>query len=129
MLESQKTVLIVDDDISILKLLRLVLEEKGYEVIDTALDGQIAIDLYKSYPIKPDVVLMDYNMPVKDGIKATKEILELDKNARIIIISGIIRIKELALESGAVDFVIKPFSIQNLLKNMNKLVKFQISKF
>jgi CheY-like chemotaxis protein len=77
-----KKILIVDDDLAVLEVLSLMLKD-DYEVI-TATNGKEAIDKYRKF--KPDLVLMDVVMPEMDGIRATKEILKIDPNAKIIAI-------------------------------------------
>ncbi|MFW9988296.1 MAG: response regulator, partial [Candidatus Odinarchaeota archaeon] len=72
------TVLIVDDDTDILFLYQKMLECIGVKVVGTALDGEIAVQLFKSFQIKPDIILMDHRMPKKNGIEATKEILSIN---------------------------------------------------
>ena len=56
----------------------MVLEAYGYSVIGKAKNGQEAVDMYRSFSNKPDVIIMDHRMPVKDGIEATKEILQIN---------------------------------------------------
>ena len=71
-------IFIVDDDDSILKLYKKFLEFKGFDVIDHAYNGTEAVDKYLRFKNKPDLIIMDYHMPFKDGIEATKEILKID---------------------------------------------------
>jgi two-component system chemotaxis response regulator CheY len=97
-----------------------ILKEKGFEVAGEAKDGLEALDQYKK--LKPDVVTMDVVMPKVHGIDAVKKIMAVDKNARIIIISGLYQ-KTLvmeALEAGASDYVIKPFEPIELIDTVKK---------
>ncbi|MFX0024368.1 MAG: response regulator transcription factor, partial [Candidatus Hermodarchaeota archaeon] len=61
-------VFIVDDDDSILKLYKNFLEYKGFNVIDYAKDGIEAVIKFLRFKIKPDLIIMDYQMPFKNGI-------------------------------------------------------------
>ena len=81
-------IFIVDDDDSILKLYKQFLEFKGFIVIDYAKNGIEAVDKYLSFQNKPDLIIMDYHMPIKNGIEATREILKIDENVKIFLISG-----------------------------------------
>ncbi|MFX1570742.1 MAG: PAS domain S-box protein [Promethearchaeota archaeon] len=128
MIKCKNKVLIVDDDPHILKILKVNFKRKGYKVIGIASNGQIAVNLYKSYSIKPDFVLMDYKMPIMNGLEATKEILEVDEKARIIFISGNLEIKDLALASGAIDFISKPINFNNIIQSFNKINKSQLEE-
>ena len=81
--------------------------------------------MFSNFIKKPDVVLMDYRMPCKNGIEATREILKLNNNIKIIFISSYPAIKELALSIGAKIFIEKPFGIQELISSIkNVLGKF-----
>ena len=124
-MEGMKT-FVVDDDISILELYTNILEIFGFTVVDTAQNGQEAVIKFKKFIIKPDLIIMDYHMPLKNGIEATQAILEIDKTAKIVIVSGDPSIKEKALASGAICFKEKPFNLSEIsqeiyiLKNQKK---------
>jgi PAS domain S-box-containing protein len=78
-------ILIVDDEVDLLKSMSQLLEDIGYRPA-TAPSGDRALALYGSW--KPDAVLMDRNMPGMDGITCTEKIIEKDPKAKIILISG-----------------------------------------
>ncbi|MFX1277254.1 MAG: response regulator [Promethearchaeota archaeon] len=115
---------IVDDNIFIMKLYLEFLKNAQFNVIDSAVDGREAVSKYKKSAVRPDIVIMDYNMPFKNGIDAAKEILQINKNAKIVIVSADYRVKEEALSSGVLDFIEKPFDLnefnQKLLRIYNK---------
>ena len=92
----------------------------GFEVVGIAGDGEEAVDLYKSFPIEPDLILMDHRMPKKNGIEATKEILKLRNHTKIIFTSADSSIMEEALSIGVVSFKEKPFTIEKLRRNIEK---------
>ncbi len=114
-----KQVLIVDDSALVRKQLTEMIETLGYE-IDTAKNGQEAVDkaLEKQY----DVITMDINMPVMDGIEAVKEIME-KKPTAILMISSLTTedatITMDALDFGAVDYIAKPGTM-NVGKHENR---------
>ena len=70
---------LVEDELSILELYEMILSISGFEVIGTAKNGEEAVQMYKSFPKRPDVIIMDHRMPIKSGIEASKEILEILK--------------------------------------------------
>jgi two-component system chemotaxis response regulator CheY len=114
-------VLIVDDTAFMRMTLRNTLEKSGYEVIGEAENGEIGVSKY--FELKPNVVTMDITMPVMDGIKAIKEIKQKDPAAKIIVVSAMGQ-KELvveALQSGARDFIVKPFQPERVLEAIQKL--------
>ncbi len=102
-------VIIVDDLPFMRFLLKSAVESAGYPVTAEASDGRQAIRRYLENP--GSLVIMDINMPVMDGISALREILQRDKNARVIMCSTIdeedIIIR--ALNIGARDYIVKPF--------------------
>ena len=108
-------ILIVEDDLAILKLYEKILENVGFQTI-RANNGKEAVDIYKSLSDKPDIILMDHRMPVKNGIEASKEILEIDNQSKIIFLSADSRVENDALSIGAKKFIKKPFSIKDLIQ-------------
>lgn len=117
------SVFIVEDSSSIQLLYKKLLNECGYEVIGTANNGEEAVNKYKELLKKPDVILMDHRMPVKDGIEASKEILKLDKTPKIILTSADNTIKKYALSIGITSFLEKSSSTQNLLEKIETVLK------
>ena len=95
----------------------------GYKVIASAENGLDAVNMFKNFSEKPDVVLMDHRMPLKSGIEAAKEILELDNGTKIIFMSADNTVKEEALSNGAVSFKAKPCSLERLFDNIEKAVQ------
>lgn len=95
----------------------------GYNVIAAADNGLDAVTMFKSFSEKPDVILMDHRMPMKSGIEAAKEILEIDNGTKIIFMSADSTIKQEALSNGAVSFKNKPFTLQRLFSNIQKALE------
>jgi YesN/AraC family two-component response regulator len=73
-------IFIVDDDQSLQRLYKLILKEAGFEIVDTAFNGKVAVEKYLSFKSKPDVILMDHRMPIKSGLDAMIEILQIDSH-------------------------------------------------
>lgn len=112
---SNKKILISDDSILARKQLKDIINSigEGAEFIDAA-NGQEAIDKYKE--TTPDITFLDIVMPVKDGIEAVKGIMEINKDAQIIIVSSVGTQSQLkaALEAGAKDFIQKPIEASHV---------------
>lgn len=113
-------VLIVEDDDSLRNLYRIALKLKGYDVIGTAGDGEEAVDMFKNFSIKPDVILMDHRMPSKNGLEATREIMKMDGKPKVIFASADKSVREEAISLGARSFKSKPFSLEKLCSNIKK---------
>ena len=109
-------ILVVDDEPSILKLIRVNLERDGYEV-ETAADGKTALEL--AGRIRPDLVLLDVMLPGLDGISVCRTLRNEPATRNIPIIMLSARGEEvdrvLGLEMGADDYITKPFSPRELL--------------
>ncbi len=97
--------------------------------MDTAENGQIAVDMFTANPEKYAVILMDIQMPVMDGYEATRKIRSLDipwaKSVPIIAMTAnaFAEDKQLALETGMNDHVAKPIDIQHLNKTLNEWIR------
>lgn len=118
-----KTVLVVDDVAFVRKTLSEILTGAGFQVVGEASDGADAITLYTK--LRPDVVTMDVVMPNMSGIDATRKILKLDKEAKIVIISamGQENLVMEAINAGARDYVMKPFKAQDVIKTVERLTE------
>ena len=109
-------ILIVDDDHFMRTMIREILTSEGFTVAGEAEDGEEAVKLYRE--LQPDLTTMDIVMPKMDGIAALNAILELDSAAKVIMISSLGQealIAE-AIETGAKDFIVKPFQRDRILK-------------
>jgi two-component system KDP operon response regulator KdpE len=116
-----QTALIIDDEPQIRRLLRVTLEANGYSVLDAATGGD---GLAEAAQRKPDVVLLDLGLPDVDGLTVLKRIREWSK-VPILILS--VRDQEddkiVALDSGADDYVTKPFNSGELLARLRAALR------
>ena len=107
------TILIIEDDKAIVDVLKMILEQDGFN-IDIAFNGVTGIEKFSE--INPDIILLDIRMPRMDGIEVLQEIRKLDKESIVIMISGHGNI-ETAVQTtklGAFDFIEKPFDVDRL---------------
>jgi two-component system chemotaxis response regulator CheY len=116
-----KRVLIVDDAAFMRMMLKDICAKNNISVIGEAVDGADAISKYKE--LKPDVVTLDITMPNMDGITALKEIMKIDCNAKIIMCSAMGQKAMVvdAIQSGAKDFIVKPFQADKVVEAINKI--------
>lgn len=114
------TVLIVDDAAFMRMMLKDVLTKNQFTVIGEAENGFIAVQ--KHTELKPDLTIMDITMPEMDGIQAVKEIRRKDPMARIIMCSAMGQQAMVieAIQSGAKDFVVKPFKADRVVEAVTK---------
>ncbi len=110
-----ETILVVDDDLDILELLKMNLEPEGYTV-RTASDGDSAIQSACTEP--PDLILLDVMMPHKNGLQVIAELKNIDETKSIPVIlvtaRGQTDDKVLGLETGADDYITKPFDLREV---------------
>ncbi|MFX0005077.1 MAG: response regulator [Candidatus Hodarchaeota archaeon] len=116
-------IFVVDDDQSLQRLYSLILKGAGFEILGTAINGKDAIEKYNKLEEKPDIILMDHRMPIKNGLDTMTEILKMNKNEKIIFASADISVKEKAKSIGACAFLDKPFKIQQLLMIIQQIAK------
>ena len=117
MSKSDIKLLVCDDSILARKSITAMLSSFGYENVIEVSNGEDAVNKYKEE--NPNIVFLDIVMPVKDGITATKEIREYDRDAKIVVISSVgtqTHLREV-IKAGAKDFIQKPVD-KDLLKQI-----------
>jgi two-component system chemotaxis response regulator CheY len=115
------TVLIVDDAYFMRLMLRDILTKAGFEILGEAENGEEALKKY--FELQPDLVTMDVVMPVMDGITAVRNILSRDAEAKIIMCSALGQQTLVfeAINAGAKDYIVKPFSPGRVVEIMGRL--------
>ncbi|MFB5645345.1 MAG: response regulator [Nitrosopumilaceae archaeon] len=116
------SILVADDSGAIRLVLKDILEVGQHSVVGEASDGQEAVEKYSE--LKPDLLLLDLAMPKKDGYTALKEIIQLDPDAKIILITAADdqKIINQCLTAGAKAYISKPFDFDNVLKVISSTV-------
>ena len=116
------SVILVDDNLDMVEKLADMLGEFGIEVLDIAINGKDAVELYqKDYP---DVVLTDMQMPEYDGIYALENIRKIDTDAKVIMVTADLReeSEEAFLENNASAVVYKPYDLNQIIKTIHGVV-------
>ena len=114
------TILVADDASFMRLMIRQILARRGYTDILEAENGKVAVSQFREH--KPELVLLDITMPELDGLAALKEMLALEPKAKVVMCSAIAQenmVRE-ALKLGALDFVVKPFRPEELLRTVTK---------
>ncbi|HWR07528.1 response regulator [Sporomusa sp.] len=115
-------VLVVDDAAFMRMMIKDILSKNGYDVVGEAENGLKALEKYQE--LKPDLTTMDITMPEMDGITAVKEIKKVDPAAKVIMCSAMGQQAMVieAIQSGARDFIVKPFQPDRVLEAVRKAV-------
>ena len=117
-----KNILICDDAAFMRMMIKDILTKNGYNVVGEAENGAKAVEKYQE--LKPDLVLMDITMPEMDGIQALKTIKASDAGAAVIMCSAMGQQAMVidSIQSGAKDFIVKPFQQDRVLEAVRKVV-------
>ncbi len=114
-------VMVVDDAVFMRMTIRKMIETEGYEVVGEAGNGVEAVQKYME--VQPDVVMLDITMPEMNGIDALKRIKEFDPKAKVIMCSAMgqqVMVAQ-AIQSGAKDFIVKPFEKDRVLAALQRV--------
>lgn len=120
----KKIILAVDDEPNILMSIEFILDMEGYEV-HTARDGDEALEVAER--VRPDLILLDINMPRKDGYEVCRILRERREMAgtKVIMLTakGQPLERKKGLEVGADEYVTKPFSAEDLLEKIRSMIE------
>jgi len=116
-------VMIVDDSEAVRMALKYIISYGKHELVAEAVDGVEAVE--KFVDLKPDVLLLDLVMPKKDGLTVLKEIKKTNPNAKIIMITvvGNKQMIQDCISAGALAYITKPFTVDDVLKSISFAVK------
>ena len=115
-MDTKKTVMVVDDNPDIITIVRTILEGKGYNVLSAYSGDELFTQLERQ---KPDLIVLDIMMPQMDGWEVLKLLRVDDETAHVPVamLSARTEAKDRVqgLQEGAIDYICKPFSLQELL--------------
>ncbi|MDX1372769.1 MAG: response regulator [Nitrososphaeraceae archaeon] len=123
-----KTVLIIEEDEILLEIYKEILELHDYDV-QIASNGTKGIEKFKQ--TKPELVIMEIEMPDIDGLEVFKKIKEIDKNANIIIVTSDLEFKtknQKTLEQEPIKVILKPILVQELLNIAKRYIGSKLEK-
>jgi two-component system, chemotaxis family, chemotaxis protein CheY len=120
--DSKRTAMIVDDDMMSRLMLRMMMEQNDYTVIAEAENGAEAVAMFSQ--LRPSITIMDICMPIKNGVDATRDILSLDKNAKVVMCSSLDKAEAIAAVnySGAREVIPKPLAMWQLQDVLHRLM-------
>lgn len=119
-------ILVVEDDEDLNQLYKEILELKNFEV-HTAKNGQEGVEKFKE--INPSLVIMDGDMPILDGYEAFYQIKKFDKNANVVMITGMPdyeRENQDAIKNGLIKVISKPLRVNQLVELAEKFSEVKI---
>ncbi|WP_321367851.1 response regulator [uncultured Desulfuromusa sp.] len=114
-----KCILVIDDDPTIRVVIRVGLEEEGYQIVELD-SGTDAVEMIKSRPI--DLVILDIFMDGKEGIETLSEIREVSNKLPIIVMSSSTEFFDISKDLGADHTISKPIDFETLFPLVNKLL-------
>ncbi len=119
---SKKKILVVDDEMELIELVKIRLESDGHEVIiaNSGLDG-----LSKAAIESPDLIILDIGMAEMDGYTMLQKLREDEalKDTPVIMLTAYAKMKSLFEMEGISDYIVKPFDPQDFLVRVNKVLK------
>lgn len=115
-------VLIVEDESQVARLIELELSYEGYQV-EIARNGKEALDKVEEF--KPDLIVLDWVLPEIDGLEVTRRIRSDGNDVPVIVLTGkgALSDKVISLDSGADDYITKPFSTEELLARIRAVIR------
>jgi CheY-like chemotaxis protein len=119
MSEKKSKVMVVDDDESVRDSLRKLLDGEGYQVI-LAANGLEAVETFRREQNQIDLVLVDLNMPMKNGWVTLNDLLEASPFLPVFVLTGLSHQSELAMAAGVCALVEKPIDVSELLQLIKK---------
>ena len=115
-------VLVVDDALFVRAAIKKYVEKAGHEVAGEAADGQEAVEVFEK--LRMDAVIMDITMPRMSGLDALQAIKKIDSSVKVIMCSAMGQQDSIAtaIQYGATDFVIKPFTEEQIVAKIKQVL-------
>lgn len=93
------------------------------KILDWAFSGEEALEKFKTMKERPDIIIMDHRLPRMNGVETMIEILQMNPKAKVLFVSADEKARKLAMENGAADFILKPFSVAEFTEKLAKFLK------
>jgi two-component system chemotaxis response regulator CheY len=116
-------VAIVDDEAGLIRAYELLFKRRNIPIMFISQTGEEAVEKFRRASPRPKVILIDYRLPMMDGIAAMNEILSIEPDTRVIMISGDFSVQQECLDAGADVFFQKPTGIREITDTVNHLLK------
>ena len=118
------TVLVVEDEASLVRLLTTLLPQAGYQVF-TAMDGEQAIELYHRHKAEIDIVLLDLGLPKITGLDVIPRLKEGNPNVSIVVATGYLepRVKDELMRAGVKDCINKPYVVKDVIERLGSVIE------
>jgi two-component system chemotaxis response regulator CheY len=117
----KRTVAIIEDEKDIIDVYSTMCRTLGLEIAFIAYDGAEGLEAFKR-SLCPDIILIDHRMPIMTGLEAMMSMLDIDPDARFIVLSADEDISKDALDSGARAFIKKPASLREISSTIKKVL-------
>ena len=113
-------ILLVEDDSITRHLLKEMFYRKGFEITEAA-DGEAALKIFKEMQEKPDVIILDFRLPKRNGLEISREILAINPLSKILIVSGDPKLNRKEITEKGIRFKRKPVEMNDLLREINRI--------
>jgi len=115
-------VLLADDEVHIRYLIRSIIRSEGYVVVGEANNGEDALALYREH--RPDLTLMDINLPLKTGDEVLVEIMREDPDAKVVMLTMVADTETVqrCLDLGATNYILKSNSVETIRQMLREAV-------
>lgn len=105
----------------VIETYREILKIYGFEVVGWSYNGEEAIKKFENLNPRPDVIIMDHRLPMKNGVETTEDILRIDPSAKVLFVSADTSSRSAALSVGAAGFLRKPFELKEFVATIKQL--------
>lgn len=115
-------IMIVDDEPTIQQLLKIIIEDMGYEVVNQSLNGESALRTYGSLEPRPDILIIDHRMPIMSGLELAQRILDINPEQKVLFLTADDTVKDKVRTLGIDAFLEKPAEIEVIRNAIRSLV-------
>jgi len=118
-------VLIIDDSQFVIKHLSQIFLSRDFEVVGTAENGRMGLELLKQHKGQIDLITLDITMPEMDGIETLKQIRAIDPNVTIVMVTalGTVEAVREAIKLGAKGYIVKPIDREKVIERIGQILK------